>query len=192
MEFIKEELEQEIWKDCLGFEGNYQVSNVGRVRSLDRFIINNKNGGKRLIKGTILSQKTRTDGYKEVNLNCRGKSSSKYVHRLVAESFLEPIGEGLVVNHKDGIKSNNRIINLEIVTYSINSLHSHHVLNNTNPSFKGSAHPLTKLTDEDILHIRINYKPFTNIDVLYEKYSEKISKSSFRKICYGSTWKHLL
>ena len=192
MNFTQEELDKEKWKCVVDYENHYEVSDLGRIRSLNRLIINNKNGGKRLIIGTILSQKTRTNGYKEVNLNCQGKSTSKYVHRLVAEAFISVIDKGLVVNHKDGIKDNNKVLNLEIITYSLNSLHSYHILNNSTPSFKGSAHPLTKLTDEDVLYIRNAYQPFTNIDILYEMFAEKISKSSFRKICYGSTWKHLL
>lgn len=182
----------EEFKDIPSYEGYYQVSDLGRVKSLTRIVIANKDGGKKELKSQILSQKSRPNEYLEVNLNNKGKSNSKYVHRLVAEAFIGVLPVNLVVNHKDGIKYNNIKNNLEITTYSGNSKHSYHVLKNSNPSFRGECHPSTKLSDKDVLVIRSLYVPFENIDILYKNYSDKISISAFRKICYGATWKHLL
>lgn len=107
----------EVWKDIDGFEGLYQVSNLGRVRSLDRTVNDvflNRNRT-RTFKGKVLSQKAAKDyGYKEVNLyGLDRKCKTVKVHQLVAKAFL-PNPNGLVeVNHKDENVENNSVNNLE-------------------------------------------------------------------------------
>lgn len=104
----------EIWKDIKGFEGRYQVSNTGKVKSL-RFGGHN---GERLMK---LSE--HHSGYLIVQL---GKHPSKtyHVHALVAKTFIPPIDGKLIVNHIDGNKHNNCTDNLEWVTYKENTEHA--------------------------------------------------------------------
>lgn len=98
----------EEWRSIEGYEGLYEVSSYGRVRSLDRYEINNL-GYKRLLKGKILSPGIKKDGYFIVSL----KNKNFRVHRLVAQAFI-PNPEGLPqVNHKDEDKSNNNVDNLE-------------------------------------------------------------------------------
>ena len=102
----------EEWKDIPGYEGFYQVSNLGVVRSVDHFV-NSKNGSTALKKGKVIAQKKNIYGYMEVHLSRLGKCSSVRVHRLVASAFI-PNPEGLpYVNHKDEVKSNNVVTNLE-------------------------------------------------------------------------------
>lgn len=96
---------EEIWKDIAGYEGLYQVSNLGNVKS---FFDNN---GKR--RDHILSGGNDTDGYKLVLLYKDKKRSTKRVHRLVAEAFLPNPDNLPQVNHKDEDKSNNCVDNLE-------------------------------------------------------------------------------
>lgn len=98
----------EIWKDIEGYEGLYQVSNLGRVRSVDRI------GGRgRRFNGRILKPKVKTGGYLLVNFSKEGKRKMFSVHRLVAQAFI-PNPEGLPqINHKDENPSNNRVENLE-------------------------------------------------------------------------------
>ena len=102
----------EIWKDIKGYEGIYQVSNLGRVRSLDRV---NARGWK--IKGILLKPRLKRDGYVDVHLSFKDKDQSPKIHRLVAEAFM-PIPEELKkwsgtqylqVNHKDENKTNNMV-----------------------------------------------------------------------------------
>ena len=102
----------EIWKDIDGFEGQYQVSNMGRVRSMPREMHNVSYKGK-LINTTI--------GHGYVIVNFGGKSFP--VHRLVAKAFCEGYAEGLVVNHIDEVKTNNHAENLEWITPEYNKFY---------------------------------------------------------------------
>lgn len=102
---------KEIWKSVEGFEGLYEVSNLGRVRSLDREVRNR--GGIAVKRGKILSPKNVNTNYKAVNLWKKNKGYMRLVHRLVAIAFL-PNPENLPqVNHKDEDPSNNNVNNLE-------------------------------------------------------------------------------
>lgn len=110
---------EEIWKDVVGYEGYYQVSNLGRVRSLDRIASNG-----RKIKGKILSTKVNTPPYyPRVSLSVNGKMKLVQVHRLVAQAFVyNPDPEHKTqVGHKDESRTNNRGDNLEWVTPKENS-----------------------------------------------------------------------
>lgn len=105
----------EIWKDIVEYEGLYQVSNLGKVKSLFRY--------KKMLKGNVVS-----GGYIQIQLCKKGKATSYLIHRVVAFSFLNNPDNKPCVNHIDGNKTNNRHDNLEWVTYSENELHSYHIL----------------------------------------------------------------
>lgn len=114
----------EIWKDIIGYEGIYQVSNLGRVKSVERRVRNHKSGSTRLQKEQIITPTDNGNGYKIVCLRSKTNRKNKYVHRLVAEHFLDnPLGKGYV-NHIDYDKSNNVVTNLEWCTVSENVAHS--------------------------------------------------------------------
>lgn len=104
----------EVWKDIAGYEGKYQVSNLGRVKSLN-YMHTGKEG--------ILKAGLDRYGYLTVNLCKDGISMHKTVHRLVAFVFVEGCMDGLVVNHIDECKTNNHASNLEWCTYKQNSNH---------------------------------------------------------------------
>lgn len=103
----------EIWKDIVGFEGLYQVSDLGRVRSYD-MEVNNCGSTKSVRKGRLLS-KINTKGYERVHLCKDGKSRQYYVHVLVMSTFSpNPDPEHLTeINHKNEVKNDNRLCNLE-------------------------------------------------------------------------------
>lgn len=113
---------EEVWKDVIGFVGLYQVSNGGRVRSLDKLDIR-KNQTRRL-KGKVLKAQLNTNGYYTVCLCDKGNSKIVTVHKLVAEVFLEKRCDSECINHKDGIKTNNKVDNLEWCTYKENNDHA--------------------------------------------------------------------
>lgn len=110
----------EIWKDIKGFEGQYQVSNFGRIRSLDRYVIG-KSKSKYLKKGKIMKLDVNSKGYCNICLHKNAKPVYVGVHRLVAEAFIPNPLNLPCVNHKDENPSNNHVDNLEWCTYKYNS-----------------------------------------------------------------------
>jgi len=113
---------EEIWRDIKGYEGKYQISNYGNVKSLKRL----DNIG-RLVNERILKHRKHDNGYYYVNL-CDGiKCKSKKNHQLVAMAFLNhtPNGSTIVVNHKDFNRQNNHIDNLELITQRENTNQKH-------------------------------------------------------------------
>lgn len=115
---------QEIWKDIEEFKGLYQVSNLGRVKSIDRTTIYNT-GATRITKGKILSIGKNKLGYSQVSLSKHDKQHSRRVHRLVAEAFILNPDKKTQVNHINGNKDNNKVENLEWCTKSENELHAY-------------------------------------------------------------------
>lgn len=115
---------EEIWKDIKGFE-NYQVSNIGRVKTKKRLLIR-KNGVKFSVKEKIKSQFLSAKGYKIVSLTKNIKTYNKQVHQLVAIAFLNhvPCGHKIVVDHIDENKTNNHLSNLQLLTNRQNCLKS--------------------------------------------------------------------
>lgn len=111
----------EVWKDVKNYEGLYQVSNLGRIRTLRVYRIA-ENRHEKTIR--VLRLNTRRQGYKTITLSKGDSRKTFLVHRLVAQSFIENKNNKPEVNHKDADKSNNRVSNLEWVTAKENSLHA--------------------------------------------------------------------
>lgn len=111
----------ERWLPINNYEGYYEVSNLGNVRGLDRYV--NRNGFKMKITGHTMKPAKGKFGYMSVQLRKDGRVQRKYVHRLVAESFLG-VPDGLEINHIDENKQNNCLSNLEWVTRSKNLKHN--------------------------------------------------------------------
>lgn len=103
---------KEIWKDIKGYEGLYQVSNLGRVKSMDR-CVKTINNSTRLIKGKVLSAYITSNGYYRLSLCKEGVEKRYFVHRLVAEAFIQNPDNLPQINHKDENKLNNCVDNLE-------------------------------------------------------------------------------
>lgn len=116
-----EEFEIEIWKDIPEYEGLYQVSNLGRVKSLERTIIR-KNGIKQTIVERIMKPQPNSMGYLRVLLCKNGNSVQFFVHRLVAFAFIPNNNptEKTLINHKDENPLNNHVDNLEWCNHSYN------------------------------------------------------------------------
>lgn len=113
--------DNEIWLPINGFEGIYEVSNLGRVKSVERKIF--RDNRYQPIRERILSQKLSKAGYMIVGLHKNGKSKFKYVHRLVGETFLERPDYECEINHIDEDKTNNVLSNLEWCTHLANVNH---------------------------------------------------------------------
>ena len=134
----------EVWKPVSGFEGIYEVSDRGNVRSLDRYYTG-KDGRRILYKGQPIKAAIGKNGYRVVSLWKKGCGSMRYVHRLVAEAFIPNPLNKKTVNHKDDCRTNNNVSNLEWATFSKNNTHEYRVLGK-----KGHGR---KLSDDQVRYI---------------------------------------
>ena len=117
-------MSQEVWKDIPGWRSCYQASNLGNIRSIDR-VVNYRNGQARRHQGRILKARTQNWGYMLVGLSKSSKHYWRYVHRLVAMTFLgKPPTAQHEINHKNGEKEDNRASNLEWCTRGENKEHA--------------------------------------------------------------------
>ena len=113
----------EVWKDIQGFEGHYQVSSFGNVKSLARMRIG-KGGSLSPLKERVMSLKLSKTGYYIVGLCKGGEKTHPSVHRLVAKAFSKEVEGKETVNHIDGVKTNNNIYNLEWADHSEQMKHA--------------------------------------------------------------------
>ena len=132
---------QEVWKDVVGYEGYYEVSNQGRLRSVPHITINNK-----MRKGILRKPYTNCKGYLCVQLCKDGITKAKPIHRLVAEAFI-PNPHGLpIINHKDEDRKNNNADNLEWCDYSYNNNYGRRI----EKVIKAQSHPVIAIKESDL------------------------------------------
>ena len=179
----------EIWKPIKNYENIYEVSNLGRIKSLSR-TIKRKDGKPLKIKEQILKGSKDTKGYIQVELKKDGKRYIKTIHRLVAETFIENKNNKEQVNHIDGNKENNCVYNLEWVTCQENIQHAW--LNNLKVASYGENHPNHKLNEEQVKYIMKNYKPRNKeygLRALARKFN--VSTGPIQNIINGKGWKNI-
>jgi hypothetical protein len=172
---------EEIWKDVDGYEGYYQVSSFGRVRSLDRVVNNHFYGGR------ILCLASDSDGYKVVGLHKNGSKTVK-VHRLVAQAFIPNPQNLPEVNHKDENKKNNFYNNLEWCTTKYNLTYGHRL-----DCAIGERNSKSKLNEKQVAEIREIYKKGDlqfGQSALAKKYG--VRHPTIAAIVKGKSWKHIL
>lgn len=138
---------EEIWKDITGYEGSFEVSNLGNFRSKDRFVPC-RWGHMRKYPGKSLKTETIVEGYQRIVLMKNAIKRRYMCHRLVAQEFIPNPENKPYINHINGDKSDNRVINLEWCTQSENELHSHRVLGNTMKGKTYSRKVLCSSTNE--------------------------------------------
>lgn len=174
------------WKDIPGYEGFYQVSKDGQVKSKDIIIIR-KDGKPYSRKSKILKPFYDKDGYLRIELNKVGNCKKFYVHRLVAMTFLENRFNKEQVNHINAIKDDNRIENLEWCTNQENRNHA--VKNKLQPLQFGIKNPNVKLDPVKVLRIRQLKKSGLSSNEISKIIGT--SKSNVENIIRGRTWKWL-
>lgn len=169
----------EAWKPVLDWEGYYEVSNLGRIRSNLRW----SSVRKRMYGGGILRPITASKGYIVVNLKAGDRREQELVHRLVLLTFSGmPLDISMQACHNNGVRSDARLINLRWDSVSGN--HSDKVLHGT--SQIGSKNPCAKLTEEQVFAIRSENRAITAIAKDY-----CVGKSTICRIRRGLSWKHV-
>ena len=178
---------KELWKWIRNFEGSYQVSNLGCVRSVDRIVFTRrKNCRGVFFHGHNINQTFNTKGYPMIRLSVPAKHVvTRTLHRIVGETFLRgPIKRE--INHKDGNKTNARIDNLEWVTTSENRRHAIKI--GLVKFVSGTQHGMAKLNFSKAQAIRMKHlnQPFTLRRVLAQQYG--VSTSTVDNIINNKVW----
>ncbi len=164
----------EIWKNVVGFEEQYEISNLGNLRSKERFV-KHWRGGERKYKSNFKNIRLNDKGYFRCNLKNEGKRYDFTIHRLVALTFIPNAENKPQVNHINGIKTDNRVENLEWCNQSENVTHAV-----KNRLIK------TKLTDEQAKKIFNSQLSYRKLAKLYN-----ITSSIVWRIKNKKAYKHL-
>lgn len=167
----------ELWKPIPKYESLYEVSNFGRVKRIAK-------GGPAKI-GYILKPRKDACGYLRIRL-CRSSKDHKMfrVHRLVLAAFIEPRGPEWTTNHKNKIRHDNRLSNLEYMTHADNVRYS-----SNNYSKPGELNPRAKLTEKQVLEIRRMYSLGIKQSRIARAF--RASKYMVHDIVHRRCWKHL-
>ena len=144
---------KEIWKNIKGYKNKYVISNFGRVKSLSRKVWNGHNFFQSKEKILKTYSKARL-GYVVVSLSKKNKRKTKRIHRLVAQAFIENSNNKPQINHKNGIKTDNKAVNLEWCTAHENLHHAWKTNLLTQTKYK------RKLSKQKVLEIRKKYIPW--------------------------------
>lgn len=181
---------KEIWKDVIGYEGLYQVSNLGKIK---RVMFTN---GKYSFKKERLLNKFLINGYEKVELNKNGIGKPKFIHRLVAEAFIPNPENKLQVNHIDGNKQNNCISNLEWATPSENTKHAYMTGLAKSPNinkYGNLNHSSKEVIQYDLKNIKIKTYGSTKEVMRVTGYDSSCIARCCRgklKTAYGYVWRY--
>lgn len=171
---------EEVWKDVVGHEGLYEVSNLGRIRSLPRITTS------RPMKGKLLSTATKdTKRYEKVCLSYNGNYKYYKVHQVVARAFIDNPENKPQINHIDGNRHNNKVDNLEWVTSTENNSRA-----KKHGMLLGENHQNTNYTEEQIKEVKLMLKQgLKNIDI------ERVTGINHKRISEikcGKVWSHIV
>lgn len=177
-------MSEEQWKPVVGYEGYYEVSDHGRVRSVDREveIMLRSQKTKMRFRAKMLTLEVCRIGYMRLGLSKDGSKKTHSVHRLVMAAFVGV--SSMDVNHKDGNKQNNHVSNLEYCTESENMTHRYRILGHEGP--KGTKNGNAVLAENDILAIRDDPRKLKEIAVDYG-----VSQQAIWQVKKRRSWTHV-
>lgn len=176
-------------KEIGGFEvikgfSSYVINRNGKIRSIDRFTYHPRfENKKQFIEGKELKKQIDKDGYETIGLRKDNKLYIKKVHRLVAETFIENPKNYPIINHKNSIRNDNRVDNLEWCNNSINQKHS---FRNGRRNNFGENHSHNKLTEKDVIEIINLFINGINKRQISKKYN--VSAQTIGNIFNGKSW----
>ena len=171
---------KEIWKDIKGYEGLYQISNLGNVKSLERYKQNH--GVTQLVGEKIKSTRLLSSGYLVTDLYKDNKSKTAKIHRLVAETFIPNPNSKETVNHIDGNKLNNRVDNLEWATHREQNDHFYKIGLKSKESINKAIQSMIKSTSKQVQCLTTN-KIYNSINEASKDVN--ISSSIISRCCKG-------
>lgn len=175
----------ELWVDIIGYNGEYQLSNKGRIRSPERITIM-KNGRKRPLPYREQTVFINTRGYLAVGLSKNKKQRQWLLHRLMAIHFIPNPDNKPEVNHKNGIKTDASIGNLEWCTKSENTIHA---FATGLMDIHGEKHTHSKLTNDAVLDIRANCHDTSKAKEYALKYG--VHPATIKDVIWKRTWTHI-
>lgn len=175
--------EEEIWRDCLEYGHMYQISNKGRVKSVNRIFIK-KNNARITVKGKVIKSYDLGRGYSGFSIQVNGHVKYFYVHRVVAIAFIPNPENKPFVNHINGIKKDNTVENLEWCTRQENVDHA--IKNNLYS--RGEKFVKSKLKDKDVLDI-LSMKGVLLAKDIAKKYG--VATSRIYNIFHNKAWTHI-
>lgn len=183
-------MKMEKWKDVPGYEGLYQVSDLGNLRSLDRKFTMLRKGFivKTGRKGQLIKLNSDQQGYLKASLNKIGfKQKTFTIHRLVAIAFLPNLDCFPEINHKNGIKSDNRVENLEWCNNHHNIQHA--IANGLRRILRGEEQGCSKLTNDKVRQMR----KLSETGLPYRKIAQmfNVSTTVATNVVKYKTWKHV-
>lgn len=168
-------------------DGQWEIDSEGRVWRVARRT-GLKDGGSHVVRVTRRrAEKSLRSGYLMVRAMLGGRRVSGLAHRLVWQAVHGNIPDGLVINHRNGRKSDNRPENLELSTYADNARHAHRVLG-VSPQH-GQHNPMAKLTPSDVADIRAARSRGERASIIAERFG--IRYQTVHRICNGERWGHL-
>jgi len=174
----------ENWRPIPGYEGLYEVSDLGSVRGLPRSC-GMRGGLSRVVPGKVLALSTVTGGYAAVCLTRDGKSRTKTVHPIVLDAFVGPRPDGMQACHENGVRTDNRLANLRWGTATENwgdrRRHGRDVT--------GERHPNALLTDAEVLAARARFAAGESLPELAAAFG--LSRSGMSNVLLGASYSHL-
>ena len=179
--FKGKRLYTEVWKDIVGYEGLYQVSNMGRVRSLERIVKHSIKGKLSRRKGEMMKlYLAKKSGYKQVRLSKEGKAKTLNIHRLVAEAFLPNPENKREVDHINTVATDNRVCNLRWTTRTENN-NNELTCKHRSLAMKGRI-----LSEEQVMRMRKNSPFKTKVmcietGIIYESAMEAYRQTGIRQ-----------
>jgi hypothetical protein len=170
--------------------GELEIDSEGRIwrvkkRTADRWTGSTKTTPCKRVRAEMAN----TNGYLQVRVMRDGKRAYAAAHRLVWLHFHGPIPQGMTINHKQGLKTDNRPTELELATYSDQRYHAINTLGARPHDVKGAKHPKTELTDEDVLEMRRMRSEGEKVMSIAARY--KMKRKAVSAILCRKTWRHL-